>query len=68
MVRCKHCQFIFLRNLENCPSCGKKGPEGRRHALLKWIAVFIFLIAIAFVGCQLIGSMPGLRSFLETLR
>lgn len=47
---CKYCGSDFEANQERCPSCGKTSPHGRRNLLLKWIAVLIFLIALALIA------------------
>ena len=49
VVRCKYCQNDFQGDLETCPHCRRRSPHGRRNLLLKWIALLVFLIVLAFV-------------------
>jgi RNA polymerase subunit RPABC4/transcription elongation factor Spt4 len=50
---CKYCGSFFEGNQERCPTCGKRGPQGRRNLLLKWIAVLIFLVALGVTAYTL---------------
>ena len=55
-VHCEHCQNTFQSDQQNCPFCGRRSPQGRRNLRLKWVAVLIFLIALAFVAYTIIHA------------
>jgi len=56
---CKHCHNVFQADLEYCPFCGKKSPHGSRNQLLKWVAVLVFLMVLAFISYTLLHSPNG---------
>lgn len=60
IIRCKHCQNDFQSDLENCPHCRKRSPLGRRILFLKWIAVVIFLLVLAYIVHMVLVSQGGL--------
>jgi len=53
---CKRCGEYFLSDAEHCPNCNKLSPVGRRHLLLKLLAVLIFLMGIALILYSVIHS------------
>ena len=58
-VRCKECQNVYQGDLERCPFCGRKSPQGWRDHRLKWVAVLIFLIVLAVVAYAFFHSPGG---------
>jgi hypothetical protein len=50
VIHCKCCGNAFPGNLEKCAACGCTSPHGRRNILLKWVAILVFLAALAYVA------------------
>jgi len=56
---CKRCDSTYESEMEHCPSCGGRSPHGWRNLLLKWVAVLIFLMVLAFIAYAVIHPRVG---------